>query len=170
MDLKEIRLLPDKPEGWLWWPAFEARVKNFCEKYTPNTDPVSLAWDLRQRFITTPNFTGYWLVLDEKERPVAHMVSWLANTYAHNYIFVLQAEADDKLKITDAVERVCAGVDSWAKDLNKNLKPEHHINRAEMCTFRDAKVWERYLRQIGRSSVQLRSVISFDLNVKDMVE
>jgi hypothetical protein len=166
MELTPIRLLPDDPNGWLWWPAFEARVKNFTEKYSPETDGKSLAFDLRQRFVNTPNFTGYWLVLDENSKPVAHCVCWLGNQYNRYYIFGLQAEADDGYKLDDVANLVMAEIDEWAKKVNKTLPAGAGlIDRCELCTFRDAPVWMRYLKMHNRGNAQVRSVIRFDLNV-----
>ena len=166
MDFTTIRLDPDDPQGWLWWPAFEIRVKNFVEKYLPETDPKAVASDMRQRFLTQPKLSGFWLAMDKDGRPVAHMVSWIAVVYGKAHIFVYQAEADEKYKITEVVKLVLAGMGEWASKLNESIPEEaNRIQRVEMATWRDAEVWERYLKMLGFASVKVRSVIQFDLNI-----
>ena len=166
MDFSAIRLIPDEPTGWLWFPAFEIRVKHFIEKYLPETDPKLVVDDIRQRFLTQPKLTSFWLALDKDSRPIAHMVAWIGLNYGKPHVFVYQAEADDKVKITEIVKLVIEGMDEWAKELNNTIpEGQARIDRVEMATWRDAEVWERYLKMLGRTSVKVRSVIQFDLNV-----
>lgn len=106
MEFKTLRLIPDDPNGWLWWPAFEARVKNFIELYLPRTDPKAVAQDLRLKWIQTPNMTSFWLAFDPDDKPIAHMAAWIVQNYNKPHIFVAQAEADEKYQITKVVKLV----------------------------------------------------------------
>lgn len=157
------RLLPDNDQSWRLFPEFRHRVFNFVDEHLPHTDPASVVYDVTTKWTSLPMTTGYWLAL-VGETPIAHMASWITESYGRPFLFIYQAECDEGHSLGVVQKVIFDEIDAWLGNLNA-LIPEGRpkIDRIEMATWRNADVWSRYFQSIGRTALKVRSVIEISL-------
>ena len=163
--MEVIRISSDDEKSWPLFPVFEARVKAFIAKHLPDQPSNIVNYtmqELRQRWINTPQLCGYWLV-NEGEKAVAHFYGYISNYYDQPFIYIHQAECDEGHILGPASKSVMDSVELWAAISNSKLAEANKITSFELCTWRNASAWERYLGSLGYTSIQTRSVLKCKL-------
>ena len=159
--MKLYRLHPDDAFSWQLYPAFEARVRSFMEKYCPNyTEQQEKEFfvELRQRFAATPQLAGYWLAV-EGEQVVAHVCGWIQQNYGRPYILCFQAECDQTWESRHILPRIYMEAQLWKNEVNAALlkakADSQIIDFVEQWTFHDngPEVWNRLLPGIEQKQV-----------------
>lgn len=155
--LKLLRLLPTDRMGWLWWPEFEKRVVTFLDTYGSQLDASQreqFVTELRNRFSTTPQLSGYWLILNGKDafeqQAVGHICAWINVLYGRPYVMCYQTEIDVAWEGRETMVKCTQECGNWVADLNRQLaaKNERQIDYIEMYTMRDAEAWQRLLPEL----------------------
>lgn len=147
-----LRLNKSHPEGWRWFPVFEARVVEWAARMSPWMNGESIKTFLEQRWLTMPLSLGAWLYLDENESPIGHACAYISTDWGVVSIVVFQVAANDGERVTDAADLFLCDLATWRRDIDeayaaaspdpsKRLK----VERVVMFTERDT-AWCRYLR------------------------
>ena len=155
------RLLPDDLDSWELFGLFRERVRRFIWENLPNTDAESAVYDMTNKWTQLPKTTGYWLGIWE-DMPVAHMLSYVLESYGKPFVFIYQAECDDGFSGGVFQNKVMQEMDQWVDELNSIIPAGRPlITRGEMSTWRNPEAFARYLSRTGRQAAKVRSVIEF---------
>jgi hypothetical protein len=99
-----IRLHPNIPESWEWWPKFEKRLRAKATSLTPHTPTEPLITLLRHWWGSEPwRFLALAQIDEESMELNAHLLAWLEEPWGRVIALVQQAEADRDL--TDEARR-----------------------------------------------------------------
>ena len=159
-----IKLLPNVNLSWSLYPAFEERVLKFNREYLIENTPAqdtTLVNILRQRWVTEPASSGYWLALRDN-KPIGHVCAWLAMDWNQPYAFIYQAET---LWEEGLATQWLSEMDDWIAEMNGILiaRSASPITLIEFSTFNKPDVMQRYLELRGRSNVRYRSILRFNV-------
>ena len=158
-----LRLLPDNDFSWAMMPEFKRRIREFVAKNLPSTDPDSVVYDAVTKWTSMPLTTGYWMAFCEA-KPIAHMASWIIESYGKPFVFIYQAEVDKGYNLGGIQADIFADMDRWVQTLNA-LIPDGRakILKGELSTWRDAPSMVKYFTATGREAVKDRAVIEFSV-------
>ena len=158
-----LRLLPDTDFAWALMPEFKRRVREFVAQNLPSTDPESVVYDTVTKWTSMPLTTGYWLAFHET-KPVAHMTSWIIESYGKPFVFIYQANVDEGYSLGGVQRAIFSDMDRWVTQLNL-LIPDGRpkITKGELSTWRDSDSMAKYFTATGREAVKARSVIEFSV-------
>lgn len=158
-----LRLLPDNDMSWALMPEFKRRVRDFVARNLPSTDPDAVVYDTTNRWTQLPKTTGYWLAFCGNQ-PIAHMSSWIIESYGKPFVFIYQADVDKGHSLGGVQKAIFAQMDEWVAELNTFI-PEGRpkILKGELSTWRDADSMAKYFTATGRQAVKARSVIEFSV-------
>jgi hypothetical protein len=112
-----IRLHPNIPESWEWWPKFERRLRLKAETLTPHTPVEQLIVLLRAWWGTEPwRFLALVQLDDEMDDLDAHLLAWLEEPWGRVVMLVQQIQADNELS-NDARRFGFAQLGQWMGEL-----------------------------------------------------
>jgi len=128
-----------------------------------STDPDAVVYDTAVRWMQLPKTTGYWLAFCGN-KPIAHMSSWIIESYGKPFVFIYQADVDKGCSLGGVQKAIFAQMDEWITELNTFI-PEGRpkITKGELSTWRDADSMAKYFVATGREAVKARSVIEFSV-------
>lgn len=160
-----MRLDAMDPTAWALFPQFMQRSLNFADKLL-NFNEMQIGnfeQDLRNRW-ASPNGSLFLAGLDANSKMVAHALGWINIDYGQPYLFIFQAEVDDKYDFSPIVSRVfeeCNEYIGWANAMYERGKQNVRIDKVRMQTWRHADAFIRYLQGFGIKGIVERTVIGW---------
>lgn len=182
-NIRLMRLTPDEPDGWYWWPEFERRVRAAALRFTPDVAPEKIIAHLRLLWAQAPLSMGAWLLLQEPvnqnghmpiPRAVGHLLAWvMKDDWGEMMILVYHLIVDRRVRVTSALDDGLAQLEAWRGQLNALYAAQQAqmvpapateaIRRYQYWTVRGSKAWERYFGR--RVNVQaVRAVMTFEIS------
>ena len=140
------------------YAAFDRRCRTFISTYAPPTVPTDqILREMFLRWINQPDLSGYFVSIDNSNRSIGHIASWVVNFYGQLRLFIWQVEIDSSF--IDTQKKGLMAMLKWIEGLNCQLPPGQKIELAELSTWHDPKVFLRYLRKAGLEPVLTTSTI-----------
>src|SRR5712671_6118697 len=140
------RLMLEDDESWALYPQMEKRVQKFAEANDLTCPIQAVLYEMRQRWIMTPNLTGYFVGVEDK-KVYSHLVSWINPYYGKNRLYIYQAQNELG---KDAFPEFKSQMQNWIVQLNANLVEK--VEKAEFCTWHEPEKWVRYFKMGGLKS------------------
>lgn len=147
-------------DDWELFGKFIKRAGDFIDLYTPTAPKDAILDDMTKKWVNFPRLTGYFLALDELDRPYAHVACWISSNYGQNRLFGYQAEAD---RNAGNFADVWPLITSWIQELNVGVAPALQVQKVELTTWHSEEFWKRYLQRGGLQAVKVRSIIEADI-------
>ncbi len=146
-----IRLNKSHPEGWRYFPIWQARVVEWAARLSPWMNGEAIKQFLEQRWLTMPLSLGAWLYLDEHDSPIGHACAYVVTDWGVVSIIVFQVAANEGEVITEVATPFLADLVDWKREINDAYAytpaPDGKVltvSRVVMYTERD-RPWVRHL-------------------------
>lgn len=155
--LKLHRLLPSDRLSWMWWPEYEKRVLGFLDAYSTHLNAAQreqFVTELRNRFSTTPQLSGYWLIFNGKDafeqQVVGHLCGWINVQYGRPYVLLFQTEVDVAFEGREVLLDCMKETGEWIGGVNRELaeKKQPLIDYVEAWVLKSVEAWKRWLPEL----------------------
>jgi hypothetical protein len=135
-----IQLHPDREGHWALFEKFERRCTDFGKRsgWPINSE---LRKEIRQRFVATPLFAGYFMTSDLS----AHLLSWVVMVYGQPGITIYQCEVEAG-HLAFLFQEFFEGVlPAWIQEIENAIKRPVEFIEVNMDTERETP-WIDLLR------------------------